>query len=231
MEEVTSTKESITGDISAPKIIAFVAVLILCKESFILFVSGVQLFDFLFAIIAIILAIIIFISLKFIDLSPVKIPYYWWLTLIFGIIFIGLAWITTSGIAGSYGGTRPYLGGVLLVIAGLTEILAEKKNIVHSKFIALVGAGFAIYESVMIIIQIIQVDLSQTSNIANPIIGIIAAAILIILITDKIDIKIPYEWWVVLTIGFVFFTWISIFYAGIGGIITLVAFVLLILGF
>ena len=220
----TSTSTSTSSqEISAPKIVAFIGILVLCQESVLALLNGVGL-DILFGILGIIIAIVIFLSLKFIDLGPVKLPYYWWLTLIFGILFIGLAWTTNPGVAGTFGGAKPYLGGVLLCIAGLTEILAEKKNILHSKLTAIVGAGFGIYEAINMFILYTGIVL------LNAVIGIIAAVILIIIVLDLIDIKIPYEWWVVLTLGFIIFTWVSPFFAGIGGIVIMISFILLILG-
>jgi hypothetical protein len=231
MGEASSTEkisaEKISAEkISAPKIVAFIAVLVLCQESItILLAATPGAFDLLFGILALVLAIVIFISLEFIDLSPVKIPYRWWLTLIFGVIFVALAWLTTAPATGTW---KPYLGGVLLLIAAVMEILAEKKNIVHSKFVAIVGAGFAIYECINIFILY---AFATTATIINPIIGLIAAAILIIIVLGKIDIKIPYTWWVVLTIGFIVFTWVSPLYAGIGGTVIMISFILLIIGF
>jgi hypothetical protein len=52
-------------------------------------------------------------------------------------------------------------------------------------------------------------------------------SILLLTLFDKIDIKIPYSWWVVLIIGFVIFTWVS----GVSGTIIMVAFILLLMAF
>jgi len=219
------TEKKITSDkITAPQIVAFIAVLILCSESVTALLASTDGLTILFGIIAIILAIVIFISLEFIDLSPVKIPNYWWLTLVFGVILVVLAFFSTAGFAT----WKPYLGGVLLIIAGLMEIFAEKKDILPSKLVALIGAGFAIYECIMIFAIF---AFSTPATIINPIIGIIVAVILIILVLDKIDIKIPYNWWVLLTIAFVIFTWVSPLYAGIAGTVIMIAFILLILGY
>ena len=65
------------------------------------------------------------------------------------------------------------------------------------------------------------------SLIARGIVGIIFAIILLLTLYDKIDIKIPYAWWVVLIIGFVIFTWIS----GVSGTIIMVAFILILMAF
>ncbi len=224
-KEIT-TKEITTEDITGPKIVAFIAVLVLCGESIAAFLANTTpIWDLLFGVISIILAIIIFISLEFIDLSPVKIPFKWWLTLIFGIILVGLAFLTTPNLIG--GTRKPYLGGVILLTGSLMEILGEKKDIIHSKFVAIVGAGFTIYECINIFILLAA---GSSIVVINPIVGIIVAVILLIITLDLVDIKIPFNWWVVLTIGFVVFTWVSPLHAGIAGTIIMISFILIILG-
>ncbi|MHA2129532.1 MAG: hypothetical protein ACW99L_06120, partial [Promethearchaeota archaeon] len=224
MGEDSSTEEDVSkikDDISAINLIAFIAVLILCQESVASFlVANIDVFNILFGIVALILAIVIFISLAFIDLSPVKIPYKWWLMLIFGIILVALAFFT-SGVT-TFSGWKPYLGGVLVLAAALVEILSDKKNIVASKFMAIVGAGFALYECINIFILYQGVT---AATIINPIFGIIFAIILIIIVLDLIDIKIPYTWWVVLTIAFVIFIYVSPLYAGIAGVVLMISFI------
>ncbi|KKN44145.1 hypothetical protein LCGC14_0696010 [marine sediment metagenome] len=224
-QEETTQEEITQEEITGPKIVAFIAVLILCGESVNAFLTYTTSWDIIFGIVSIILAIVIFISLEFIDLSPVKIPYYWWLTLIFGILLIALAFLTTSGFGVTF---KPYLGGVLLLTGGIMEILGEKKNIVNSKFVAIVGAGFTLYECINIFILYSFVGVA---NIINPIVGIIIAVILLIIALDLVDIKIPFNWWVVLTIGFIVFTWVSPLYAGIAGTVIMISFILIILGF
>ena len=153
-----------------------------------------------------------------------KIPYKWFISLVLGIVLVVLAFLTSSGFGATF---KPYLGGVLLITVGLMEILREKKNIVHSKFVAIVGAGFTLYECINIFILYGFVG---AAAIINPIFGIIVAVILLIITLDLYDIKIPYNWWVVLTIGFVVFTWVSPLYAGIAGTIIMISFILMILG-
>lgn len=220
-----TTQEEITQEeITAPKIVAFIAVLILCGESVNAFIGyTTNIWDLIFGIISIILAIVIFISLEFIDLSPVKIPYKWFISLILGIVLVVLAFFTSSGFFGTF---KPYLGGTLLITVALMEILGEKKNIVHSKFVAIVGAGFTLYECINIFILYAP----SAATIINPIFGIIVAVILIIITLDLYDIKIPFNWWVVLTIGFIVFTWVSPLYAGIAGTVIMISFILIILG-
>ena len=64
-------------------------------------------------------------------------------------------------------------------------------------------------------------------KIIGEVLGIIFAIVLLLTLFDKIDIKIPYSWWVVLIIGFVIFTWVS----GVSGTIIMVAFILLLMAY
>ncbi len=102
--------------------------------------------------------------------------------------------------------------------AAILEFLSQKKSYAPSKIVAVIGAGYLIYESIMFILR---------GNIALAIVGIIFGIILLLTLFDKIDIKIPYSWWVVLIIGFVIFTWVS----GVSGTIIMVAFILLLMAF
>jgi hypothetical protein len=61
----------------------------------------------------------------------------------------------------------------------------------------------------------------------NAIFAIIFALILILSLWDKVDIKIPFAWWVVLIAGFVIFTWLSIF----SGTIIMVGFLLMLMAY
>ncbi len=228
--ESTKSTKITQEELSGSKVVAFIGVLVLFGESIKSFQAGATLWNILFGILAIILAIVIFISLAFIDLSPVKVPYLWWLILIIGIVLIGLAFPTTVP------SPKPYLGGVLVSIAGIVEFLIQqqKREVVVSKFVAFAGSAFAIYESIMIFALVADgqaISGVGGFNILNGIIGIIAAVILIILVIGKIDIKIPYNWWTVLTLAFIVFAWVSPHYAGIAGTVLMVAFILIIIGF
>ena len=108
-----------------------------------------------------------------------------------------------------------------MIIAAVLEILSKKKSYTASKIVAVIGACYLIYESIMYI-------LDGNVLLGPPaIVGIIFAIILLLTLFDKIDIKIPYAWWVVLIIGFVIFYWVTT----ISGTIILVAFILLLLAY
>ena len=108
-----------------------------------------------------------------------------------------------------------------IILAAIIEILSQKKSYTASKIVALVGAGWLIYESIMFIIG------GNITQIALAIVGIIFAIILLLTLYDKIDIKIPYSWWVVLIIGFIIFTWVTL----VSGTIIMVAFILILMAY
>jgi len=107
----------------------------------------------------------------------------------------------------------------------------QKKPYKASKMVAIVGAGFAGYECVVLMLSGI------TLYIVNAVFGLILIIILLLLIFEVVDFKIfNYSWWVVLLIGFVIFTWISPYAAGYpvlgyGGMIILIAFILIVMAF
>ena len=159
-------------------------------------------------IFGLIIAFVVFDSLEIIDFKKLKIPFIWWVLLIIGLVLILFEYLVGPS----------YLAGALVIIAAILEFLSQKKTYVASKIVALIGACYLIYESIWFILG---------ENIAPAIVGIIFAIILLLTLYDKIDIKIPYSWWVVLIIGFVIFTWIS----GVSGTIIMVAFILLLMAF
>jgi len=144
-------------------------------------------------------------------------PYIWWVLLIIGILLLLLEFVVS--IYSSYSTT--FLAGILVITAAILEILSQKKSYTASKIVALIGACYLIYESIMFILG------GSVISITQAIIGIILAIILLLTLYDKIDIKIPYAWWVVLIIGFVIFSWIT----PISGTIIMVAFILLLMAY
>ncbi|MFW9951374.1 MAG: hypothetical protein ACFFKA_14750, partial [Candidatus Thorarchaeota archaeon] len=82
------------------------------------------------------------------------------------------------------------------------------------------GAAYTIFEVIVLF------WVGGPQNIYHGIIGIIFVLLLLIAMQKKVDLKIKYEWWIVLIIGFVLFTWVA---PGIGGTIVLISFVLMLL--
>lgn len=196
--------------ISASKVVALIGALVVIQVS-IGYFSTVDALKIFFGIIGLIFAAVIFISLEIVDLKKVKIPYLWWVLLIIGALLILFEFAVGSS----------YLGGVLVLIAALLEFLSQKKTYAESKIVALIGACYLIYESVMLFLSLSSI------SIALSIVGFVFAIILILTLQDKIDIKVPYAWWVVLIIGFVVFTWVT----PVSGTIIMVAFILILMAF
>jgi len=202
--------ESSKVGISASKVVALIGTLVLIKLCIDFFFTAYWL-AILIGIFGLIIAFVVFDSLEIIDFKKLKIPYIWWVLLIIGILLLLLEFLVSS-----FGST--FLAGILLITAAIIEILSQKKSYTASKIVALIGAGWLIYESVMFILG---------GDIARAVVGIIFAIVLLLTLFDKIDIKIPYSWWVVLIIGFVIFTWVT----PVSGTIIMVAFILLLLAY
>lgn len=202
--------ESSKVGISASKVVALIGTLVLIKLCIDFFFTAYWL-AILIGIFGLIIAFVVFDSLEIIDFKKLKIPYIWWVLLIIGILLLLLEFSVSS-----FGST--FLAGILLITAAIIEILSQKKSYTASKIVALIGAGWLIYESVMFILG---------GDIARAVVGIIFAIVLLLTLFDKIDIKIPYSWWVVLIIGFVIFTWVT----PVSGTIIMVAFILLLLAY
>ncbi|NVM43801.1 MAG: hypothetical protein HWN79_02700 [Candidatus Lokiarchaeota archaeon] len=205
-------------DVSAPKFIAFIAILILIGEAISYFYSLID-HVILHGVVDIIIAIVIFLSIQIIDLKKVKIPYRWWILLILGLVLLLMTLLLRYGFMLAIGS---YVGATLVLIASLLEFLSEKKTFSGSKITILLGAGLAIYESIMILTPVSILTV-------NGIFGIIFALLLILTWWDKIDIKIPFSWWLVLSAAFVIFTWISPFYLGVAGTVIFVGFLLMLM--
>ncbi len=198
-------QRSVVG-ISASKVVALIGSLILIADSIIL-ISTLEWYNIFFGILGIIGALVIIISLRIIELRQVYIPYEWWILLLVG----GLLLIMFA--LGS-GGSALLRGSIIIVIAGVLEILSEKRDYTTSEIVAWIGAILTIVFSIL------------SGDILRIFIGIICAFILILALLDQLK-EIPFTWWVVLILGFVIFTWADI----IGGTIVLIAFVLILMSY
>lgn len=194
--------------ISASKVVALIGALVVIQVSIAYFYTG-NVLNILYGVIGLIFAAIIFISLEIVDTKKVKIPYFWWVLLIIGVLLILFGYLAGSS----------YLAGVLVLIAALLEFLSQKKTYAESKIVALIGALYLIYESVILFLA---------ASIALSIVGFVFALLLILTLQTNIDVKIPYAWWVVLIIGFVVFTYVP---GGVSGTIIMVAFILILMAF
>ena len=205
--------ESSKVGISASKVVALIGTLILIRDSISYFFM-VEWIPILLGILGLIIAFVIFDSLEIIDFKKLKIPYIWWVLLIIGILLLLLEYVVRLS-------DTTFLAGILVITAAILEMLSQKKSYTASKIVALIGVCWLIYESIMFILS------GNITLIARAIVGIIFAIVLLLTLFDKIDIKIPYSWWVVLIIGFVIFTWVT----PVSGTIIMVAFILLLMAY
>jgi hypothetical protein len=213
-EESLGSKE-----ITAPKLIIFIALLFMLTEAVSFMSAGGM--GILYGIIELILIFVIFVSLELVSLGPVKIPYYWWIILIIGIILIVFSYLAPGN----------YLTAIMLLLAVIVELVTDKKDIIASKIILLFGIAFSLWDCVSIFIGYAP---GAEIALVNAIFGLILVIILLILLLDLVDIKIPFTWWIVLTIAFVIFTWVSPFASGypvvgFGGTILMIGWLLIIL--
>ncbi|MFX1308719.1 MAG: hypothetical protein ACFE8C_03405 [Promethearchaeota archaeon] len=230
-----SEGEGLTG----VKVLAMMGALFLFWDAVTYFYGGIGI-NILWGILALLFAAVIFLGLKFWDVIPFSLPFNWWILLIIGVvsIIIGL-----TGSFGAGGSTSSYWSGTVVTMAALIDLFGERKGWKASKMMALLGAAFGVYDCIIIFMGgVLTVD-----AILNAVFGLILAVILIIIIFDLVDIKIPYEWWVLLVIGFVFFFWVVgsavvaqlalaftgtiVILVGWSGMTILIAFVLLAMGF
>jgi hypothetical protein len=120
------------------------------------------------------------------------------------------------------------------LLAVIVELVTEKKDITASKIILLFGIAFGIWDCVAIFIGYTA---GAEIFLVNAIFGLILAIILLILVLDLVDIKIPFTWWVVLIIAFVLFYWITpgaiilstYPVVGFGGIVLMIGWLLLLI--
>jgi len=237
-------------DLTAVKLLAFIGMLFLGADAITYFYAagtGTELYV-LFGIIELVFAIVIFLGLNYWKLIPIKLPFTWWLLLIIGVVTIIFGFFNADYPAV----TASWWAGTIVTMAALIDLFAEKRGWKASKMMALLGAAFGIYDCIIIFMGMAEVTGAGGSVPAivalNGVFGLILAIVLIIIIFDLVDIKIPYEWWVLLIIGFVFFTWVtasaalmagfyfiitgtSLVVVGWSGLLLLIAFLLKILDF
>jgi len=229
MEETTPSKLkfSVTAPSGATKVVALMAALVLIREGIWLFwnTAGINIF---FGIMEIILAGILIIVLNIVDFG---VPFFkklflWWIILILGILVLMFEIFASGYDILAAASTGFLLGGLLVVIAAILELVASKQKMKASQIVALFGAAYTIFEVILLFLN------PSTQTIYHGILGIIFVALLLISMQKKIDLKIRYEWWVVLIIGFVLYSWVTSIPSvtfGTGGTIVLISFILMLL--
>ena len=211
---------------SASKVLAFIGMLFTLSLGIAYFYGALaDPLYVLWGIICLIIAFLIFYSLELISFGKFKIPYTWWMLLIYGVVLVIFVMFFNVSI---YPGA--YFPAVLLLMAFLIEIMSTKKAYKVSKMVALLGCAFAVYDCILLFAT------SAPLLIVNGIFGLAMIVVFILVIFDLFDFKIfDYSWWFVLLVGFVIFTWISApalgTVAGFGGILILIAFILVLMAY
>lgn len=140
------------------------------------------------------------------------------LTLLFEFLLV-LNTLTIGAIIGTI------LGGILLLIAAVLEQTKEKEKMKPSKLVCLVGVIIAIIEAVILFITVPI----TFANYWDGVIAIIVAILLLLSMYEKISF-IPYEWWMVLILGFILYGWVAPVSAfGTGGTLVLISFILMLI--
>jgi len=228
---------------SPSKFIALIGVLFMIFEAIAFFYSSdPETIFILYGILEILFAAVIFLSLSLISLWKIKIPYFWWLLLVFGAILVVFDFLAADKFfvfrfMALFDFT--YFPAILILLAGLLELIQQKKEWKASLILTLLGAGFAIYDCILVFGYYDDPGLGDGDGqfFTMGFFGLIAVIILLLTIQDWFDIRIPFTWWGLLTVGFIAFSmltpWANIYgqteeypVAGFGGVILLIAFVL-----
>ncbi|MFX1478016.1 MAG: hypothetical protein ACFFCI_07775 [Promethearchaeota archaeon] len=228
--------------LTATKLLLYLGILFMIADAVIMFYNSANPYELLilYGILELVLAAVVFLSLDLVSLGPVKIPYKWWILLIVGVILL-IFGVLVFPFIGDY--QFLFFSGILVVMAALLEWLLPKKDWKAHKIMLLLGIAFAFYDCILLIIGYSTVPASPGVLkiwLTNAIFGIILLVLLILSFQDWFDAKIPFTWWTLLTVGFVFFLWVSpgallvgVFgnypISGFGGIIILISWILMLL--
>ncbi|MFX1395559.1 MAG: hypothetical protein ACFFAS_00790 [Promethearchaeota archaeon] len=246
--------ESSRVEFSAPKVVALIAILMVFREGVTFFWAGSAIGDGELIAIglleALLMAGILLIALvaTLVDLKVeiLKKLYHWVVLLLIGILvliielwaydFDGEVAVLTCGL----------LGSMLVITAALCELIASKKDVPTSTIVVLMGILWVLIESIGIFYYVSEyipdippfADL-RAQQIYHGILGIIIVIYMLFIMQNKVKVKyvkLPYDWWTVLILGFIALFWVMPYPAtlamGFTGVIILpVGGMLLMVGF
>lgn len=231
---------------SPSKFVALIGVLFMIFEAIEMFYQSddYKILIF-FGIVEIILAAAIFFSLGLFTFWKIKLPYMWWLMLIFSIVLGTIEFVSVRFLDFLYpfmfSFDFSYLPTVLIFFAFLIEIIQQKKDWKASEIFTLFGAGFAIYDCILVFGYWANIDgfVSPRSGeyFTYAFFGLLAIIIMLLAYQDWFDIRIPFSWWGLLAVAFFFLAVITPIanwqandvnrpWGGFGGVILLIAFAL-----
>jgi hypothetical protein len=220
-----------TAPEGAPKIVALMAALSVILQGSNLFWTGLNFslpVSLTCGIVLFILGIILILTIDILNFGDPTLKrievfekfYRFEVLLILGLVVIFFEMLSILFALGTLGALAVMLGGILVITSAIMEILIKKeKTIKPSKLVALIGIIITIIE----IIYLFAVP--NFPNVWDACVGIVVIVLLLLSMYEKIKF-IPYQWWMVLILGFVLFGWVS---PGTGGTIILISFILMLL--
>jgi len=227
----------ITGPEGSPKIVALMAALSVILQGSNLFWTGVNFLiplSVLTGIFLFILGVILILTIDILNFGDPMLKrievfekfYRFEVLLILGIVVILFEMLSINFNIGTAGAFAVMLGGILVINAAVMEILIKKeKTMKPSKLVALFGIIITIIEVVYLFAA------PSLSSIWDAIVGIVVIILLLLSMYDKIKF-IPYQWWMVLILGFILYGWVSPIGTGAigtGGTVILISFILMLL--
>jgi hypothetical protein len=227
-------------ELSPQKTVSLIAMLFIFLEAVFFFWMGID--KLLFTLVEFILVGLLFFALlaTIIDLKSEKLAFlkkiYHWLF----ILIVGLVVLLFELIHNNMDIMRLLNGGFLLasiltILAAILELLAEKKESINpTKVVLLLGVVWAVIEGVVLFINVSQGtpaavgDAAYNLNQATyyGVIAIICAVLLLLVLQDKINVKLKLDWWLVLIVGFVMYQWVE---PGVAGTFIMIGFILMIM--
>ena len=233
-----------TGPEGAPKIVALMAALsgILQGNGF--FWGGVNLAiavpgttlaagPIVAGIFLYILGIILILTLDILDFGDPTLKkievfekfYRFEVLILLGLIIILFELIGINFLLVSAAAIGALLAGILVLVAAIMEIMIKKEKVMKpSKLVCLVGIIITLLEVVFLF------GTPTLANIWDGIVAIIVIILLLLSMYEKIKF-IPYQWWMVLILGFILYGWVAPIggATGTGGTIVLISFILMLI--
>jgi hypothetical protein len=219
-----------TGPEGAPKIVALMAALSTLLQANNLFWAGVNGANAIWVVCGVFLTILGLLLILTLDILNFGDPtlkkieifekfYRFEVLLIFGALILLFEALSINFLIINAGALAVLLGGILVITAMILEIMRKQgKDIKPSKVVALVGIILAFVE---IIFQFMGLSLA---SIWDGIVGVIVVILLLLSMYEKIKF-IPYQWWMVLILGYILFGWVGT----LGGTLVLISFILMLL--
>jgi hypothetical protein len=215
----------------SPKIVALMAALSILLQGSNLFWAGLNFSNpvrLICGIFLFILGLILILTINILNFGDPTLKrievfekfYRFEVLLIIGLVVIFFEMLSIFFALGALGALAVMLGGFLVITSSIMEIFIKKEKIMKpSKLVALIGIIITIVEIIYLF------AIPNVSNIWDACVGIVVLVLLLLSMYEKIKF-IPYQWWMVLILGFVLFGWVS---PGTGGTFVLISFILMLL--